>query len=90
MLVFALAGPGAAVMIWVNDVTAVLRNALVPAISLAVVIITSYLAVLEDLWHPAAQLALLIAATLGSVGAYRYVALETPGRHAGRVSESGP
>jgi hypothetical protein len=67
MLCYVLVAPGAAIMLWLPEVAGPLRRALVPVLSLAVVILVSYLAVLEGMWHPSAELAVLEVGTLGSV-----------------------
>ncbi len=68
LLLFAFAGPGAAVLDWFPELDTRLRRALVPGVGTAVLIIVSYLALLEGLWHPRGQLLVLICATLVSVG----------------------
>jgi hypothetical protein len=67
VLVFVLAGPGSAALLWFPDLDARLSRALVPTVGIAVMILVSYLAVLEGLWHPRGQLAVMIALTAASV-----------------------
>jgi peptidoglycan/LPS O-acetylase OafA/YrhL len=88
-LLYAFAGPGAAIMLWMPEVSGALRRTLVPVLSMAAMIIVSYLAVLQGLWHPQWQLALMIVATLASVAVFnvRNGRLPHPDRADGRTEE---
>jgi hypothetical protein len=64
---FVLLGPGAAVLVWVRGLPGYLSGVLVPLIGVAVTILVSYLAVLENMWHPAIQLLVMAAGCAASL-----------------------
>ena len=69
-IIFLFCAPGAAVMLWIQDIPTALRWSLVPAVGLAIVLLLSWIAVAEGLWHPDWELLLLILACLTSVAVW--------------------
>ncbi|SOD71582.1 hypothetical protein SAMN05892883_1083 [Jatrophihabitans sp. GAS493] len=67
---FVLAGPGAAILVWVKGMPTYASNALVVLLSVAVNILVSYLATLEGFWHPQIQMLALQIGTVASILMY--------------------